>query len=194
MKIDVQQLRKDFLEGDNYFMEVISEKFGTYCIEYLCTNYNCSQNVAHDLFIDTIIDLRERIIQEKVAQIVNLKSYLLGSCINSFKLLIRQERRKFDNKEEIKTRFYSNDLNYLENRMKSERQKELEEIMLKTFRQLGKKCQVILRLYYLEGHKMDEIADILDLASSDVAKTLKSRCYKKWLDLITALRKKYHTD
>ena len=49
---------------------------------------------------------------------------------------------------------------------------------------LGEKCQNVLRLFYFEEKKLDEIQSILNYSSKDVLKAQKSRCLKQLKELI----------
>jgi len=50
--------------------------------------------------------------------------------------------------------------------------------------QLSEKCRQVLYMAIADGLSMADIAAQLGMASADVAKTTKSRCYKRLLDFI----------
>ena len=62
------------------------------------------------------------------------------------------------------------------------------ELMLakvkKELSKLSERCQKIIIAYYIDGLTMREIATYLGLSSGDVAKTLKSRCFKTLLNYV----------
>lgn len=49
----------------------------------------------------------------------------------------------------------------------------------KALNSLGEKCQKIIRMFYLEGATMDDIADKLGYTNSDNAKNQKYKCFKQ---------------
>ena len=51
-------------------------------------------------------------------------------------------------------------------------------------KKLGEQCQNVLRLFYYEEKKLDEIQSILNYSNKDVLKAQKSRCLKQLKDLI----------
>lgn len=53
------------------------------------------------------------------------------------------------------------------------------------FNKLGEQCQKVLKLFYYEGKKLDEIQQLLGYTNKDVLKSQKSRCIKQLRDLIT---------
>lgn len=52
------------------------------------------------------------------------------------------------------------------------------------FKKLGEQCQKVLRLFYYEEKKLDEIQQLLSYSSKDVLKAQKSRCLKQLKELI----------
>ena len=60
-----------------------------------------------------------------------------------------------------------------------EEQDQLQHDVLELVEKMPDPCKRILRSYYWEGKDMKEIADEMDYASADVAKTKKSRCMTK---------------
>ena len=52
------------------------------------------------------------------------------------------------------------------------------------FKKLGEQCQKVLRLFYYEEKKLDDIQVELNYTNKDVLKSQKSRCLKQLKDLI----------
>ena len=69
-----------------------------------------------------------------------------------------------------------------------ERNEGLVALSKKAFSLLTERCQKIITAYYIYNLSMKEIAAELELSSGDVAKTLKSRCYKYLLTEVNKLR------
>lgn len=66
---------------------------------------------------------------------------------------------------------------------------EIEEnnqvnLLTTAIKKLGEQCQNVLRLFYYEEKKLDEIQSILNYSNKDVLKAQKSRCLKQLKDLI----------
>ena len=61
---------------------------------------------------------------------------------------------------------------------------KLKSICYSAMEKLDSKCRKIIIAYYIDRLTMKEIATYMNLSSGDVAKTLKSRCYKKLISLI----------
>jgi len=103
---------------------------------------------------------------------------LLTICLNLARNEKYQQQRKSKKEDAVRLLLYDNNHNVSEDKgIKAERIKVCKAA-LKT---LSDRCQKILVLYYVHHLKMKEIAEELALSSGDVAKTLKSRCYKSWM-------------
>ena len=66
----------------------------------------------------------------------------------------------------------------------SEEESNLQIKMLQVgFKKLGEQCQKVLRLFYYEEKKLDEIQTLLSYTNKDVLKSQKSRCLKQLKEL-----------
>ena len=70
-----------------------------------------------------------------------------------------------------------------------ERQNETSiKIMQKALNQMGGKCKEILKLFYYQEMKLDEIVETMSYENKDVAKSQKSRCLKNLRKLINEIK------
>jgi len=194
MKINLKEIRQQFLLGDNQFLTHISREYGLYCIRYLCNKHKCDEDEARGIFTDAMMAFRDSIIKEKMDQVRNLKSYLLGTCLNLFQVGLRAEKRKIDKSDSITQHLYDDNPNYLDNIIEKESKTEMKKITHLSFQKLDEGCQKILKLFYIEELTMSEIAKEIGLSSDQVAKTTKFRCYKKWVAYAIDLKKKVYVD
>ena len=190
MKINLEEARDQFLSGNHQLLALISEEYGLYCIRYLTSKHICSQDEARDCFGDAIIVVRDAIVSQKVEEISNVRSYLLGICLNLYRKGIEKEQKKADKVDEIRSMLYEDNSNYLDEVIARENDVELNRMVIESFRELSEGCRSILHLYYVDGLKMVEIAKQLNMASVNVAKTTKSRCYKKWMEIVDKFKNK----
>ena len=90
--------------------------------------------------------------------------------------------------EELKILFYENNDNSIEDlNYKS----KLIAISKSAVKLLSDRCQKIIMGYYIYNWSMREVAVNLRLASGDVAKTLKSRCFKTLLKNVSEIQNEY---
>ena len=149
-----------------------------YCVGYLSGKLKVEQEGAKDIFIDALLNFRDKMLQGKVEYITSIKSYLLATCVNMAKADIRKQIRVEENKHQI------------QQTMHSESSKELSEkqrATLRTFEELSAACQRILKCFYVHHFSMEELAEELGFANANVAKVQKSRCLSKWKQLNASL-------
>ena len=140
--------------------------------------------MASDHYTDAIMVLRDNIISGKFKETTNIKNYILTICLNLARNERYIERRRSKKESAVRLLLYEKDHNVNDSQsIKAERIKVCKAA-LKT---LSERCQKILILYYVHNLRMKEIALELELSSGDVAKTLKSRCYKSWMKAVKTI-------
>ena len=188
MTLDISQLRADFLSGENSFLTDITEKYSSYCVNYMRKAHQCTEDEARDLFTECILSFREAVIKKKLTEVNRLKSYLLGTCINLHKFRMRQDYRKVEKADEIKMQLYGENDNFLDITIKEEADSELVKVTMTSFKQLGEKCQHLLGLYYVHQLSLQEIASEMGFANHKVAKSTKYRCYQQWMKIAQKIK------
>lgn len=182
-KEDFNDLVLRLKRGDNTSLSYL-HPFQDACIQMLVikSGSRCDQDQAYDLFVDSVLDFRKNVLQDKV-EFENIKAYLRRMCWNKWLALVRSNDRK-DNKQEVVTsQLYSqvdDDTSEFMEELYSTRLSQLDEAM----QQLSEQCRKVLYMAIAEEQSMTEIAKQLNMASPDVAKTTKSRCYKKLIEIM----------
>jgi len=173
---ELKQFRKALMNGETSELKDIYTAHKDDIANFLTIKNYCTRDVAEGHFTEALLVLRNNIISKKTTELTNLKSYLISICIN----LIRNENYKTKKKKEHQVRLLLHEKKYNVSELwdvKSER----IEITKAALSQLTERCQQILTFFYVHKLRMNDIAEELGLSSSDVAKTLKSRCYKTWV-------------
>ena len=176
----VSQLKK----GDNSVLAAL-QSYQPDCIGLVRnkSGQTCSFDEAYDIFIDSVLDFRKNVLKGKV-EYGNVKAYLQRMCYNKWLAFSRKKARIQQKEEQVKRKLYVVGSDS-EPEEKAENDKEKKLGMIKKAMQiLSDKCRQMLQLAIVEGCKMQEIARIMELANANVAKTTKSRCYKKLLSEI----------
>ena len=175
---DIDRLKN----GDNEPLKKIFSAYAQYCINTCMKRVGVSKEAAEDVFVDAMLNLRLKIIEDKLKKPSNLKSYLISTCLNMSRTLlnerVRQQKRIEDDVLEMMYVSQSNEGSY-------EYSQELLTLCKETLNQLSDKCREILLAFYVSDLSMKEIAQEFELANSNVAKTTKNRCYKRWKMSIT---------
>jgi len=165
--------------------EIYASQFHT-CQNYLVNKGMASVEDAKDIYADAILILRKKIIGNKLKANSNLKSYLLGICMNLARSKYREEQKNNSKEAEVRNLLYeTNNADY---------RKESQEVLnlcIQALDSIEPKGRRILELFYFENYTMKQIANELGYASSDAAKTAKYRVYKKWMKEANKLRRNY---
>ena len=148
------------------------------CLKILKQKGFYSSEVFPDIYTDAVMVLRNNIISGKIEELSSVKNYLISTCINMSRQEFNRKMKTKSREEEVKS------LLYPDGEMLSIVNDDSEEMIVfckQALNSLTDKCQRILVFYYVHNLSMKDIAQEMELSSSDVAKTLKSRCYKKWI-------------
>lgn len=182
-KEDFNDLVTRLKRGDNTALSHLYPYQDT-CIRMLVikSRSQCDQDQAYDLFVDSVLDFRSNVLHDKV-EFQNIKAYLRRICWNKWLAQSRTSTRRHLKQQIVTAQLYDPpDEETLENMedLYSSRLSQLNAAM----QQLSEQCQKVLSLSIAEELPMTEIAKHLNMASADVAKTTKSRCFKKLIEII----------
>lgn len=183
----LKELIESFKQGKSEAITFIFEEFGPYCVENLQVRTHCSLEDAKEVFIEAILNFREKVLADKVTigTEANLRNYLYTTCVNMQLSEKRKQYRLINHKESIKYHFYETiegepfDLDYSD-----EPEQDLIDICYETLNKLGNNCQKLLRYFYIKKLTITQIKDKMGYLNTNVAKTNKSRCMKKWREAI----------
>jgi RNA polymerase sigma factor (sigma-70 family) len=179
-KDSLHQIKSELLAGNNSCLKVIFEKYGNYCVQVLRKKTRCTLEDAEDILMDAVLNFREKIITGQIEFLTNTKSYLFNTCYNMW--LVKYQKEKV---QDSKIAHVVNELYDTDNVI--HRKGAMKDIGYAALNKLGDKCQQILNLYYLENLRMEDISTIMGFASASVAKTSKSRCFKKLMEEVNSI-------
>ena len=139
-------------------------------IKVLILKSGGTNEIAQEIFNDSLILLIEKIEQPKFELTSKLTTYLYG--INRF--LWKNQLRKENKKQELEWSdtliLNEDDLGY--DFDKEEKLNKLEALL----EQITEKCKAIIKLFYFEKQTMKQIAERLGFSSVNSAKTQKYKC------------------
>lgn len=142
------------------------------------TRYQISEEDLLDTYQDAIIALYENAKKGKIDDLKSgINTYLFA--IGKFMIF-----KRFKNKKDTIT-LDEIDISQIDWEEMEENKEETQLNLLKNaIIKLGEQCQNVLRLFYFEERKLDEIQSILNYSNKDVLKAQKSRCLKQLKELI----------
>lgn len=135
------------------------------------SKYNLPEEDILDIYQDAIVALIENAEKGKLDGLsAELKTYLFS--IGKYMIFAKIRKRKSDFTE-IET--LPEAIEWPEIEEKNDQISQLESSLKK----LGEQCYKILKLFYYEEKKLDEIMKMLPYQSKDVLKSQKARCLKQ---------------
>lgn len=143
--------------------------------------YSIDSQDAEDIYQDAVVALIENAKRGKLDD--------LKSSVNTYLIAIG----KFMIFKKLKQPYVQTDFSDLEAFDETDFETidetlEQTQLMQVQFEKLGTKCQELLRLFYYEEQKLDDILETLGASSKDVLKSQKSRCIKQLRDLINGTK------
>lgn len=174
---ELEDLRQSLLNRDHSIFNKLYQDTKKSCLKILLSRNYCNEETANEVFTDAIMIFRKNVISKKITQLSNPVNYLVSVCSNLIKNQKKIVNKKLNKESEVRLLFYNNGYNEVED---IDEKEYLIEQCKTALISLTERCQQILIAFYVHELSMKEIASELELSSSDVAKTLKSRCFKSW--------------
>lgn len=160
-------------------LKTLDKVYLTYKKEFFlfARTLNTQEEDIADIYQETIISLYENVQNGKLKKLTStLKSYVFA--IGKFKIYKHMDKtRKLYHEGQIM--HISEEMQLFE----TDALEEQRQVLRKSWKQLGNKCQQILELFYYKGMTLDEIQEVLQYASKDVLKSQKHRCMAQLKEL-----------
>ena len=162
--------------GDEKALDYLYKKYYRMMTKIVLSN-NGSEDEAKDIFQEALLAFWQKAVSGNLVLTSKISTYLYSICLNLW-------RKELDRKGRL-----SNEVKDSED-YQSHDQDEKAKIVRDCIAELGDTCKKILTYYYFDGMSMNDIADKMDFANQDTAKTKKYKC-KKRLDSL--IKSKYST-
>ena len=152
--------------------------------------YDLSEDDAKDVYQDTIIAFHDNIVSGKLTQLSSsISTYLIA--IGKYKIFEKMRaNNKLINDEYILEKNIEIDTTIEELNLAQESLNEKQKLLKNEFKNLGKKCQELLTLFYYKSLSIKEIKEVGGYNSENVVKSAKSRCLKQLKESLTSNRDK----
>lgn len=178
MKSKEKDLFERLSSGDESALVDIYDGYRAEFIQWSITSYNVDEELAADLFQDSVVAFYYNIRQGKLTVLSSsLKTYLFAIGKNLALKRMKKDSKLVVNDElmELNSGLVSTDI--FEG---SERKRAIAALLY----QMGDPCKSILTLYYFDKFSMEAIAERLDYKNEHVAKSQKLRCFNKLKKLV----------
>ena len=163
-------------KGDQTAIEYLYKQYYRMMVNFVLKN-NGTEEEAKDIYQDALIVFWEKVASGDFILTSKISTYLYSVVSNLWrKELVRKGRLVSNDDTDIPI-----NIHFGEN--------EQVYAIHKCIANLSDTCQKVLSLYYFERASMSEIAEKLDFASSDTAKTKKYKCKKELDSMVLSMYK-----
>jgi len=179
----IQQIRS----GDQKAVGFVYSKFKSKFLKWSLRNFKCDENMAEDVYTESVISCYENIINGKLHEdnlSASFQTYLFSVAKYKFFSVLKEDAKKSDLEKTINE--YSGDTLDLTEDLELLDDEGQVEALQKSLIELGKPCSTVLTAYYYHKKRMKVIAEEYGYKNESVAKNQKFKCLKR-------LRKIYHT-
>jgi RNA polymerase sigma-70 factor (ECF subfamily) len=160
--------------GDKAQLEAIYKAHKVEFVNWITTQYHCSESDAKDIYQFAIITFYDNIRNEKLSQ--------LNSSVKTYLFAIGKHKVLEQKKAAIKFRYLPEeqepampDIGKWDDELYEESLQLVEKCLVK----LGEPCKSLLELYYFHGLSMEEIADKMNYKNRFTSKNLKYKCINR---------------
>ncbi|KAA1247514.1 RNA polymerase sigma factor [Aquimarina sp. RZ0] len=176
MKEELLTLKK----SHNQALEKIYNEYRSSFLQF-AKKYELDHDSVIDVYQDAFIALREHAIQGKLDNIKSsVKTYLFSIGKYMIYDLLRKQKKTIPYEHSVEFKETADEEFFFEEPELTSKQQLLRQY----FKNLGKRCQEMLTLFYYRGLTIDEITESLGYENKNVVKSQKSRCLKSLKELI----------
>ena len=159
-------------KGDEEALDYLYKRYYRMMTKIVLSN-NGSEDEAKDIYQEALIVFWQKATKGDLVLTSKLSTFLYSICLNLWrKELDRKNRLSHEEKDGMEFMDYE--------------AKERSILIRNCIEELGETCKKILTFYYFDGMNMVEIAEKLNFANTDTAKTKKYKCKKRLDQLIKA--------
>jgi len=167
---------KGIINGDSTIITALyTEYFGS--IKRFIQSNSGTEEDARDIFQEAIVVLYRKAVSKQLTLTSSLYTFLYAICKNLWLKQLRRKKADGVTIHQDTVYIYEDDLEA------TIVEQEQYSFFMSKFRELGKDCQKVLRLFF-DRKSMQEIAKLMGYKSTQYAKKRKFICKKYLLDII----------
>ena len=156
-------------ENDRTVLGDVYAKFRKMVISHI-KNHGGSNEEAEDIYQESIIVFWQNVSSDKFELTAKISTYLVAVAKN--KWMVELRKRKFNITEDPPENTQNDDPLILDEMIENEDSEKIRTAL----DQIQPVCKKLLILFYFEERSMEEIAQILQFANPNVAKSKKYQC------------------
>lgn len=163
-------------KGDERALDYLYKKYYKMMTNIVLKN-NGTLDEAKDVYQEALVVFWQKAASGKLVLTSKISTFLYSICLNQWRKELDRKSR-LSSEEVDKEEYQSHD------------EQERYKIVMQCIGELGETCKRILTYYYFDGLNMTDIAEKMNFANTDTAKTKKYKCKKK---LDSLIRERYST-
>lgn len=163
-------------KGDEQALDYLYKKYYRMMTNIVLKN-NGTEDEAKDVYQEALLAFWQKAISGKLVLTSKISTFLYSICMNQWRKEL--ERKSRLSSEEVDSEEYQ-----------THDAEERYKVVMQCISELGDTCKKILTYYYFDGLNMTDIAEKLNFANTDTAKTKKYKCKKK---LDSLIKERYST-
>ena len=163
--------------GDERVLDHLYKKHYRMMAKIVLSN-NGTEEEAKDVYQEALLAFWQKASSGKLVLTSKISTYLYSICLNQWRKELERKSR-LSSEEVDGEEFQTHD------------QKERLRIVKECIEELGDVCKGVLTYYYFDGLSMQDIAEKMNFANTDTAKTKKYKCKKK---LDSLIKSRYTTE
>jgi len=157
-------------KGDEAALDYLYKEHYRMMIKIVLNN-NGTEEEAKDIYQDALIVFWQKAVKSDLVLTSKISTYIYSICLNLWRKELDRKSRLIHDEHETAV-----EVDY--------EVEERGEIVRQCIGELGDVCKRILTYYYFDEMNMNEIAEKLNFANTDTAKTKKYKCKKRLDQLI----------
>lgn len=157
-------------KGDETALDYLYKKYYRMMTKIVLSN-NGTEEEAKDVFQEALIVFWQKAVSGNLVMTSKISTFLYSICLN-------QWRKELDRKSRLSHE--EKDGEDFQEHEAGEKARIIQECIA----DLGDICKKLLTYYYFDGMSMNDIAEKLQFANTDTAKTKKYKCMKRLDSLV----------
>ena len=95
--------------GNNAALKGLYESCADYCTQKLTMETSATLEEAEDIFIEAVMNFREKLLSDKIDHLVSERAYIYKTCYNMYLVQIEKQKRWNRKINDIEFLYYSSD-------------------------------------------------------------------------------------
>ncbi|MEQ9425715.1 MAG: sigma-70 family RNA polymerase sigma factor [Cyclobacteriaceae bacterium] len=157
-------------KGDEGALDYLYKKHYRMMTKIVLSN-NGTEEEAKDIYQDALIVFWQKAVKGNLVLTSKISTFIYSICLNLWRKELERKSRLVNEEKDGQA-------------SQNFEAKEQQKIIHECIGELGDTCKRILTYYYFDGMNMNEIAEKLNFANTDTAKTKKYKCKKRLDQLI----------